>query len=153
MKELVINFYQDKKFTRILPDKKDSVSPSRNVHKQKHLVLCNLKQLFSTFKSRFPSTQIDFSSFCSLKPKWCILAGASGTHAVCVCTIHQNTKFLINTLNTREDYKDMIFLVCTENIDCIILRCSECPSSDIMKKHIFNIIGECDDDTEITYKQ
>jgi len=32
-KELVINFYQDEKFSRILPGKKDSVSSGRNVHK------------------------------------------------------------------------------------------------------------------------
>jgi len=153
-KELVINFYQDEEFSRILPGKKDSVSLGRNVHKQKHLVLCNLKELFSAFKTGYPSTQIGFSSFCSLRPKWCVLAGASGTHAVCVCTIHQNTKLLINALNSKEDYKDMMkLLVCsTENRDCMIRQCSECPSSDILKDHLFNIIGEYDD-TEITYKQ
>ena len=154
-KQLVINFYQDEEFTRIMPGKKDSVSLSRNVHKQKRLVLCNLKKLFCTFKTRYPSTQIGFSSFCSLRPKWCVIAGASGTHAVCVCTIHQNTKLLINSLNTKEDYKDMMkLLVCnTDNRDCMIHRCSECPSSDILKEHLFDIIGEYDDDTEITYKQ
>jgi len=52
-KELVINFYQDEEFTRTLPSKKDNVSLSRNVHKQKQLVLCNLKELFSSFKSRY----------------------------------------------------------------------------------------------------
>ena len=154
-KGLVINFYQDEEFSRILPGKKDSVSLGRNAHKQKHLVLCNSKELFSAFKTRYPSTQIGFSSFFSLRPKWCVLAGASGTHAVCVCTIHQNTKLLINALNTKEDYKDMMkLLVCsTENRDCMIHRCSECPSSDIPKDHLFNIIGEYDDDTEKTYKQ
>ena len=91
-KQLVINFYQDEEFTRIMPGKKDSVSLSRNVHKQKRLVLCNLKELFCTFKTRYPLTQMGFSCFCSLRPKWCVIAGASGTHAVCVCTIHQNTK-------------------------------------------------------------
>ena len=35
----------------------------------------------------------------------------------------------------------------------MIHRCSKCPSSDILKQHLFNIIGEHDDDTEITYKQ
>jgi len=73
---------------------------------------------------------------------------------VCVCTNHQNTKLLINVLNTKEDYKkDMMkLLVCsTENRDCMIHQCSECHSSDILKYPLFNIIGEYDDDTEITY--
>jgi len=113
-----------------------------------------LKELFSAFKTRYPSTQIGFSSFCSLSPKWCVLAGASGTHAVRVCTIHQNTKLLTNALNTKEAYKDMMkLLVCsTENRDCMIHRCSECPSSDILKDPLFNITGEYDD-TEINYEQ
>ena len=71
-KQLVINFYQDEEFTRIMPGKKDIVSLSRNVHKQKRLVLYNLKKLFCTFKTRYPSTQIGFSSFCILQPKWCV---------------------------------------------------------------------------------
>jgi len=29
-----------------------------------------------------------FSKFASLRPKHCVLAGASGTHSVCVCAIH-----------------------------------------------------------------
>ena len=102
-KELVTNFYQDEELTQVMPGKKDCISVSRNVHKQKHLVLCNLKKLFSMFKTRYPSTTVGFSSFCSLKPKRCVLAGASGTHAVCVCTIHQNTTLLITALNTSKD--------------------------------------------------
>ena len=50
----------------------------------------------------------------------------------------------------------MKLLVCsTENRGWMIHRCSECLSSDILKlkDHLFDIIGEYDDDTEITYKQ
>ena len=154
-KEFATNFYQDEEVTQVMPGKKDCISVSKNVHKQKHLVLYNFKELFSMFKTRYPSTTVGFSFFCSSIPKWCVLAGASGTHAVCVCTIHQNTKLLITALNTSEKYKDMMkLLVCsTDNKDCMIHRCSNCPSSDILRNHLLNIIGEYDDDTEITYKQ
>ena len=50
----------------------------------------------------------------------------------------------------------MKLLVCsTENRGWMIHRCSECLSSDILKlkDHLFDIIGEYDDDTEKTYKQ
>ena len=32
-------------------------------------------------------------------PKWCVLAGSSDIHLVCVCTYHQNMKWLLAPLN------------------------------------------------------
>ena len=73
--------------------KKDIFSLGRNVHKQKHIVLCNLKELFSGFKTRYPSTQIGFSSFCSLRPN--NHNGVSRLELVvhyicCVCLYHSS---------------------------------------------------------------
>ncbi len=34
------------------------------------------------------------SKFAELRPPHCVLAGASGTHSMCVCTIHQNMKLM-----------------------------------------------------------
>ena len=39
--------------------------------------------------------KIGFSKFAELYPQHCVLAEASGTHAVCVCTIHQNVKLMM----------------------------------------------------------
>lgn len=47
------------------------------VHKQKQLVLHNLKELYLDIN-------IGFTKFCELRPKHCVLANASGTHAVYV---------------------------------------------------------------------
>ena len=58
---------------------------------QKRLLLGSLKEIYQQFKDQFPVEKIGFSRFAELFPKHCVLAGASGTHAVCVCTIHQNT--------------------------------------------------------------
>ena len=62
---------------------------------QKRLVYCNLKELFQSFKLKYPDCKVGFSKFAELRPKECVLAGASGTHTVCVCIIHQNVKLMI----------------------------------------------------------
>ena len=76
-----------------MPGKKDYVSIERNKHEQKRLILCNLKELYSLFKGEYPDIKLSFSKFCGLRPKWCILVRAPGSHSVCVCTYHQNISF------------------------------------------------------------
>ena len=59
--------------------------------------------------------KIGFSKFAELRPRYCVLAGASGTHSVCICTIHQNVKLMIlgenypsfNYLNSKP-YHDFV---------------------------------------------
>ena len=58
-------------------------------------MLSNLREVYHEFKEKFPDRKIGFSKFAELHPKHCILAGASGTHSVCVCTIHQNVKLMM----------------------------------------------------------
>ena len=87
-KALVVAFYRDDEISRPMPGK-DFVSVGKNVHLQKRLIFCNLKEAYQQFVSRHHSVKIDFSSFADLRPKECVLAGSSGTHSVCVCTIHQ----------------------------------------------------------------
>ena len=80
--ELVLNFYEDDEFSRQMPGKKDCVSIGNNVQKQKRLVLCNLREMYSAFKEKNPNIKLGFSKFCSLRPKWCVIAGSTGTHSV-----------------------------------------------------------------------
>ena len=54
----------------------------------------NLREVHREFKERFPDCKVGFSKFAALRPEHCVLAGASGTHSVCVCTIHQNIKLM-----------------------------------------------------------
>ena len=35
--------------------------------------------------SEHPDVKVGFSKFAELRPKECVLAGATGTHSVCVC--------------------------------------------------------------------
>ena len=88
--------------SRFMPDRKDYDSvrqEGKRMHVQKRLVLNNLRELYKEFKGRFPNLKIGFSKFAELRPKQCVLAGSSGTHCVCVCTIHQNVKLMLNKLH------------------------------------------------------
>ena len=100
-------------------------------HVQKRLILCNLNDLYAEFKRIYPTLKIRFTKFCSLRPKWCVYAGASGTH--CVCTHHQNVVLLVNaTYKMRVDLMEKI--VCdTENNECMVHRCQNCPESDVLE--------------------
>ena len=64
-------------------------------HIQKRLVLSNLKEVYQLFSEKYPIIRIGFSKFAELRPKESVFGGASGTHCVCVCTIHQNVKLMI----------------------------------------------------------
>ena len=89
--DLVESFYQNDEYSREMPGAKQFVSVGYKIHKQKRLLLCNLSELYAVFKEKYPDLKIGLSKFCSLRPKWCKNIGSSGSHTVCVCTIHQNT--------------------------------------------------------------
>ena len=97
-------------------------------------MLMDLKRL--TYKENHADSTVSFSKFVQLRPKHCVLPGASGTHCVCVCTIHKNCKLLldaidINTLtkdstNPITDYKDCLqAITCNHpNDQCLLGNCS-----------------------------
>ena len=87
---LVLAFYELDEVSRIMPDKKDFVSirkDNQRAHVQKRLMLGNLKELYQEFKEKHPTDKIGFSKFADLRPKHCILAGASG-NTYCLCLYH-----------------------------------------------------------------
>jgi hypothetical protein len=129
--DTVVEFYLSEENSRICPGKKDYVSvriEGKSVHKQKHLLLSNLNELYVKFKENYPDVKIGRSKFCELRPKWCVIAGASGTHTVCVCSYHQNIKLMIVGANLNIDYKDLLEeLTCDiNNYKCMMNECDEC---------------------------
>ena len=68
----VNNVYHDDEFTRQMLGKKDCVSIGRKQHMQKRLILCNLKELYVSFQTKYPQEVFGFSKFCNLRPKWFI---------------------------------------------------------------------------------
>ena len=112
--DLVLNFYEDDEYSHMMPGKKDYIS-IKGEQRQKRLLLCNLRELYAEFKGKYPDILIGFSKFASLRPKWCVSVGASGTHSVCVCTHHQNAVLLISSYSWKVTYKDLM-----SNVKCDI---------------------------------
>ncbi|CAM1303135.1 Uncharacterised protein r2_g1312 [Pycnogonum litorale] len=138
------------------PGMKDSVSvrnkDGEKVQHQKRLVLSNLKELHSSWKETYPKKKIGFSSFAALRPKWCVLAGSSGTHSVCVCKYHQNPKLMAEGC-LKSSVRDLMkFCVrSTENEMCMMGHCNDCPGREGLVDHLKNC--ELNDIEDVTYQQ
>ena len=139
------DFYLSDTVGRVMPGIKDYVSvyspeEERRIHKQKQLVLCNLKEAYQQFRTEFPEVNVGFSKFAELRPKECVLAGASGTHCVCVCTIHQNVKLMLNALSDKVKYEYPRFLAIMScnpgRPECFLGQCGYCPGTDAMKQRL-----------------
>src|SRR5215469_4308216 len=114
----------------------------------------NLKEAYAMYKETPNTLHIGFSTFASLRPKNCILAGSSGTHSVCVCTYHQNAKLQISALGVKDiDYKLLIAKsVCErENKDCMMHVCPKCDRGGVKK--FVRQLETFKKNEEFTYKQ
>ena len=108
MTDIVCGFFEKDEHIRLMPGRKDFVSITRNVHKQRHLLLCNLKEAYTTLKEQHSDIKIGLSKLCSLRPKWCVTLGSSRMHSVCICAIHQNVILMEQAAETDKMYKDLM---------------------------------------------
>lgn len=161
----VIEFYENDEVSRPMPGIKDCVSmkdkEGNKVKVSKRLMLCNLKETYKQFQEKYPSITIGFSKFAELRPKNCVLAGQSGTHTVCVCTIHQNVKLMmenckISSITSAQitSYKDCLTqMVCNPaSIDCHFSNCVSCPGVDNIRNMLEDGFQENLIDT-LTFRQ
>ncbi len=164
---LVVNFYESDEYSRMMPGKKDCISvrlAEGRTTVQKRLVLTNLRELYRLFKDSHPEQKVGFSKFAELRPKHCVLAGASGTHSVCVCTIHQNVKLMMQSiklgeLNTSDGtslgtYQHCIAqVICNPPLpNCYLGTCKFCPGFDSLEELLRTVLDDNMID-EITFKQ
>ena len=124
----------------ILSGAKDFVSISRNVHRQKRLLLCNLNELFVKFKTEHPQIKICRSSFVALRPKWCVNVSTSGSHSVCVCIYHQNVKLMLDACKFSTDQHSLTeLMVCDRtNRECMLHGCENCPGTEPLREHLLS---------------
>jgi hypothetical protein len=152
-----------------MPGKKDFKSMKRDdtqTHVQKRLILGNLKEMFNKFKNDFPDVKIGFSQFCQLRPRHVILAGAAGTHSVCVRVQHQNIKLMANANKLNELTKEinleknvstlkplLALMSCNPPPeDCLMNKCTQCPDEPVLQENLQDIL-ECNMTDAITYNQ
>ena len=153
--EKVQNFYLEN--SRVMPGMKDKVSFKVNGEKkieQKHMVLENLQDLHRKYKNEYPEAMVGFSKFAELRPKQCILAGANGTHVVCVCTYHQNCKLMLEAIDIMtltkdsscplKDYKDCLAqLMCTNPTPaCHLDECVHCPGVKPLSRELKRLLSD-----------
>ena len=141
-----------------MPGKKDFVSireGEKRIHVQKRLVLSNLKEVYSEFKDKYPNEKVGFSKFAELRPRNCILAGASGTHSVCVCTIHQNVKLMIQALKLphlsacestsclTSYHHCLTQIICNPpSPSCYLGTCAACPGIEKFRGDLITLLDE-----------
>ena len=120
------------------------------MHRQKRLILCYLKDAYEQFKAQHPGVQLCFSTFAMLRPKECVLAGASGTHTVCVCTLHQNTKlmFIGSKIATLSDGAFLHYRHCLAaiqcnppSINCYLSKCKQCPGVAVLNQKLQDTVS------------
>ena len=148
IKSIVIKFYEDGKYSRIMPDSKNYVSVGKKQHMQERLLLVNLKELYISFLKEHAEIKIGFSKFCQLRPKRCVLMGASGNYCVSFCTYHQNMKLILDILNL--EYKNLLrFLACDPgNKHCMIHWCPNCPDNE---EQLYLYLKETTESLNISY--
>lgn len=162
-------FYREPDISKELPGKKDVKSVrmgDARVLKQKRLVLANLKEIYAEFKDRYPEVCIGFSKFAEHRPPECVLAGAAGTHTVCVCIIHEN--FKLKFLGARLDrmisiqekqfvsYRDILtYNLCSSpNEACFLNECSIASCGDTSSlRQLVETFFDSNGIEEIEYKQ
>lgn len=122
--QIIIEFYESN--SRIMASVKDCKSVKGDDGRiliQKRLLLLDLKGLYELYVQTYKAAAVSFSKFAQLRPKYCILAGASGTHCVCVCTIHENCKLMLDAVDVEKITADTEFPIsnyrdCLINITC-----------------------------------
>ena len=150
----VTNFYCNDLNSRIMPGKKECVKIKKHVYEQKRLILCNLGELYALYKQEYSADKLGFSTFCNLRPKWCVLPDASGTHTVCVCSICQNFKLAVRATKTSLSWKEFISkLVCdSKSRNCMFGICDKCSNKNridqIIHSELFPIDVESIEESE-----
>lgn len=108
-KELVRKFYEHDDNSRQLAGMRDYVTvrgpDGTKIGKiQKKIILYNLSELYESFKMQHVDINIGFSKFCDLRPQHCVPVGADGTHATCLCQLHQNVALMLQGTYSIGDF-------------------------------------------------
>ena len=119
------------------------------------LFLCTLKEMYILFRVEYPQHKTAFSIFANLRLKWCVLAGSTGTHSVCVCMFHQNVKLMMVSLkqSVKQTVSDFLsHYVCNINNEAFMLGlCSQCPLQTAFGEFLHMLMDDYDEESEMTF--
>ena len=152
------------KVSWMLPGKKDFVSVKQRRELGNHIQ----KRHWAT-SERFISylRKVSYSECWLLQVCWTLskaLAGASGTYAVCVCTIHQDVKLMmlggkIVDLTVNDDIPLKSYDHCLPQVvcnpsqpACYLGTCGLCPGISGLKEHLNSLMDDCLTDS-IIYRE
>ena len=163
VEEKVVAFYLSDNVSRMMPGSKDYVSmyiQGKKERVQKRLLLFSLRDAHLQFQDENVGLKIGLTKFKEFRPRNVILAGASGSHNVCVCATHQNVKLMIegSKVLTMEGirrmcgedgditYKHLLAsLLCKSALPaCYLGTCALCGNIE----SIADICSHCDQDEE-----
>ena len=120
---------------------------------QKRQVLSNLKELPAAWSESHLIWTWVFLHLLSCHQSGCVLAGASGTHSVHVCTYHQSSKLIVEACWRCDIHALIRYSVCSnESESCMMGQCKEC----LGRPGLIDYLSQCDelsDTEEITNKQ
>ena len=82
-------------------------------------------------------------------------AGSSGTHSVCVCSIHQNAILLVDAINWDITYKDLISKIVCDSTrkECMMHWCESCPGRAGLKQILDEQPSDVDSESAFCYNQ
>ena len=135
----VQNFYLSDDYSRELPGMRTKVKTKERdadgnyIEKQKRLLLININELYAEFKDSFvrdgKKPVCGRSKFAQLRPLNVIPVGPKGTHNICVCIYHENTKLMLAPFNEEKNLRSWHSkIVCSINEpQCVFGECSVCP--------------------------
>ena len=114
-----------------------------------------LKRNGCCLQGKISYVKLGLSKFSTFRPKWCELAGSSGTHSVYVCGIHYNAILLFDAINWDITYKDLISkIVChSTRKECVMHRCDSCPGRAGLKQFLDEQLCDVDSESEFHYNQ
>lgn len=165
--DLVKEFYLSDEISRQMPGIKDVVSVVVDGERKslgKRLILCTINEAHRKFKTDNPSIKVGISKFTELRPKQVVLPGSSGTHNVCVCTIHENVKLMIEGARLWKifgsdkqktcTYKDFLCkITCNPpTTNCNLNKCQHCKTNIVKLEETLKKYFEDEGIDQITYK-
>ena len=101
--------------------------------------LCNMQELYTTFKEKHPNLKNVFPKFCVLKPKPCVLTGSEMT--------------LVDVMDWELTCKDLIKkIVCNTKSKKSIMRwCESCPGNATLKELLDQELNELENNENFSY--